>query len=791
VDGRRYNAYECVLLRPWPNAEPWVARIEEILARINNRNKVQTWLGVRWFYRRRDLLPSGMSEFPPCEDTEHEVYMSSSKLDEVAADTVLESCRVLSASEVPDLAAFMQNEAGENTFFYRYEYNPFTRDKTVPLFALPGGRPAPRNAAAAPAAESKRKPKQPRASASEAPAAGTSGRVGASHCRAATAAAASVACAAATERASAEVRPAAAARTAGHAESSTSTGQQEPSTTAALEASAAALVTSLSAPRPAHGSTSREEAASGSDTPPGEEAGRRESREESRLEALQKKLDRTWPPFTDVNGVFRHELKAIIPAAGERYAGESCARCEIPGAPHLATTTSHATMRCTPPCPPARIRDSPPTLPGLSRVACVCGAAAGCDRAGLVFHTKNLMTHAAPRNGQPAKLASSRSHTAALVALLGYVPAALEPGVKREPGAKPAPADAYSSMSSIAPLKPNSAERTVKPSKSESRPAPVPKNHESRNFGGHDARHINYRGMKLAFSNAQVLLVRRERLGTNPARNVKFLGNLQGPPSDWQGELAAAKERAQQAGLVLVLARQYDELHLTRPGGLDSNHCLHLFNHFRPAEKKMINKWETYMPIALHRTYERLVRQPLHMSAGRLDALQFDGLFDKLREREIQQTSISPAEEKTQRSLLLVTRTWVSETTLQPGEAVVARFQDGHDWFTGVVESIGADGAGADGSVSVAYDDGDFEADVPAPGGRTSRPLVRLPRARWPWAVLPSGWWLRDTPFAGGVEVPAGRPSAGAAPLAWLPCTSAVISGSHAPVITCRCVAAC
>ena len=303
--------------------------------------------------------------------------MSSSKLDEVAADTVLESCRVLSASEVPDLAAFMQNEAGENTFFYRYEYNPFTRDKTVPLFALPGGRPAPRNAAAAPAAESKRKPKQPRASASEAPAAGTSGRVGASHCRAATAAAASVACAAATERASAEVRPAAAARTAGHAESSTSTGQQEPSTTAALEASAAALVTSLSAPRPAHGSTSREDAASGSDTPREEASGLDGSRKESRLEALQKKLDRTWPPFTDVNGVLRHELRAVIPAAGERYAGEPCARCEIPGAPRTRCCCHHLTLATSSPSPPPRTdhqrtrhpalvrahRDAPPTLP--------------------------------------------------------------------------------------------------------------------------------------------------------------------------------------------------------------------------------------------------------------------------------------------------------------------------------------------------------------------------------------------------------------------------------------------
>lgn len=325
MDGRRYNAYECVLLRPWPNAEPWVARIEEILARINNRNKVQTWLGVRWFYRRRDLLPSGMAEFPPCDDTEHEVYMSSSKLDEVAADTVLESCRVLCASEVADLATFMQNEAGENTFFYRYEYNPFSRDKTAPLFALPGGRPAPRGVAAAPAAESKRKYKQSRDPACEASAAGTSARVGASHCRAATAAAASVACAAAAERASAEVRPTAVDQ------AETPTGEQESSSTAALEASAAALVTSLSAPRPVHGTTSCEGAPSGDATPPprqgaGAHAG------DSRLEALQKKLDRTWPPFTDVNGVARRELKAIIPAVGERYAGEACARCEIPGA---------------------------------------------------------------------------------------------------------------------------------------------------------------------------------------------------------------------------------------------------------------------------------------------------------------------------------------------------------------------------------------------------------------------------------------------------------------------------
>ena len=114
------------------------------------------------------------------------------------------------------------------------------------------------------------------------------------------------------------------------------------------------------------------------------------------------------------------------------------------------------------------------------------------------------MTHAAPRNGQPAKLASSKSHTAAIVALLGYVPTPavfVEPSVKLEAGLKPAPGDPAASGG--APPKP-APERVVKQPRSEPRAAPVPKNHESRNFGGHDARHINYRGMKLAFSNAQV-----------------------------------------------------------------------------------------------------------------------------------------------------------------------------------------------------------------------------------------------------------------------------------------------
>ena len=165
-----------------------------------------------------------------------------------------------------------------------------------------------------------------------------------------------------------------------------------------------------------------------------------------------------------------------------------------------------------------------------------------------------------------------------------------------------------------------------------------------------------------------MLLVRRHRLGINPARNVKFLGTLTGGSEEWSGVLAAATERAHAAGLHLSLLTQYDQMHMSQPGGLDSNHCLHLFNHYRPSTKKMINKWETYNPIALHRTYERLHRQTLSISADALSSLEFEGLFDMLRASEIAPPSEivgeiglpHPAVERKARALLLVTRRWLS-----------------------------------------------------------------------------------------------------------------------------------
>ena len=254
----------------------------------------------------------------------------------------------------------------------------------------------------------------------------------------------------------------------------------------------------------------------------------------------------------------------------------------------------------------------------------------------MLFHVKNLMTHAAPRGGQPAKMSSSRTHGAALVELLGYVPTAAprrpaaeepRPGKSKLHAPKPRPGQGAGGSGAAPASASASAQQLV-------RRTATPRNHESRNFSGQDGNFIYYRGMRLSFRQGQVLLVRRQQLGSNPARNVKFLGSLLGSPAEWHAALQAAEARAKASALVLTLARQYSDLHLNQPGGLDSNHCLHLFNHFRPADKKMISKWETYMPVALHRTYERLARQPLQISPAQLAAINFDGLFDALPAKE-------------------------------------------------------------------------------------------------------------------------------------------------------------
>jgi hypothetical protein len=73
----------------------------------------------------------------------------------------------------------------------------------------------------------------------------------------------------------------------------------------------------------------------------------------------------------------QREFVAVIPGPGEKYAGELCARCLVDG----------------------------------------------CDRKGNLFHVKNLMTHAAPRGGQPSRVSAAIKHAGALAVLLGYTPA--------------------------------------------------------------------------------------------------------------------------------------------------------------------------------------------------------------------------------------------------------------------------------------------------------------------------------------------------------------------------------
>lgn len=572
------------------------------------------------------------------------MYLDVSKLEEVAADALIGLARALCASEVPNYATFL-NEP--DSFFYRYEYNPAQRDKYLPHFTLPGGGEIP----LASWGDS-----QP-VLRSEAPPPLVQGK--------------------------------------GHLQQSTPSGQH-PSTERPVKVDGVTLGDTMSQPglsspsaslavtSNASGTKVKANIAASAEARSSGGGGRGAKTTEQRLEYLQAKLDRTWPPFTDVSGVWRREFTAVIPGPGERYAGEGCARCET----------------------------------------------IGCDRHGLIFHLKNLLTHSQPRGGQLIKMSASRSHTSALTQLLGYTPETPEGSTVNY--AVGVTATGAAGPSALQPPKPKAPPRFVPgPDSGASGNAAAvvkatPRNGESRNFLGEDGKFIYYRGMRLSFMCGQVLLVRRKELSSNPARNVKFLGNLQGTSEEWGGVLEAARERADAAGLILFLAKQYSELNINLPGGLDSNHCLHLFNHFRPAEKKMISKWETYFPVALHRTYDRLVRQPLTITAERLASVSFESLFDVLKEQELRRAAA--AKDPRRRCLLLVTRRWKSRTMLEVGDRIVARFRDGREWYRGVITTVHSDGY-----ADVRYEDGDFEKHVP----RDRMLSVEREEGEWEYSIVP------------------------------------------------------
>jgi hypothetical protein len=258
----------------------------------------------------------------------------------------------------------------------------------------------------------------------------------------------------------------------------------------------------------------------------------------------------------------------------------------------------------------------------------------------MLFHLKNVMTHAAPRGGQPTRVGPARSHQNALIKLLGFVPppppappfstkkmakvmaSPMAPELLPDASGAPSPSSARNSHPPLSERR-NSWDPSCMRAVSQSAvttealsfgllddapsaaamigaalPAPfgaaehfarnpptgainpeerqiVPKNTESVNFAGHDAsgRYIVYRGMRLPFTLGQLLMVRRLVPCHSPPRNVKFLGNLTGSNAEVRGVLGAAQERASAAGLILSVFSRYDELHLMKPGGLDSNHC--------------------------------------------------------------------------------------------------------------------------------------------------------------------------------------------------------------------------
>eukprot|EP00965_Chrysotila_dentata_P098552 3257769-Pleurochrysis_carterae.AAC.1 len=320
VDGQRYSVYECVLLRPWPKAEPWVARIDEILSRISNNNRVQTWLGVRWFYKREDLLPSAAHVFPECEDPEREVYMFSGRLDEVPADKLLlvltvfipyrtasqlGACRVLCSADVPNYRSFL---CEPNTYFYRYEYNPYHRDKNKPLFTLPGGQPIPASsplaAESALIALSTATVPAPVAAPAPAPVAATDKRTRAKAC---------------TDRAPQEEK----CQSSRSAEPTTRNGAAALARLAGAAAAVSQLHATEAAPRPtppdALSKAQRSPACTGKSLP-------------EKLRILQERIDRTWPPFRDTSGKLRKEFVAVVPKEGEKYSGEGCGRCAVSGA---------------------------------------------------------------------------------------------------------------------------------------------------------------------------------------------------------------------------------------------------------------------------------------------------------------------------------------------------------------------------------------------------------------------------------------------------------------------------
>ena len=143
------------------------------------------------------------------------------------------------------------------------------------------------------------------------------------------------------------------------------------------------------------------------------------------------------------------------------------------------------------------------------------------------------------------------------------------------------------------------------------------------------------------------------------------------------------------------------------------------------------------------------------VGADDLDAFEFTSLFDKLRTKDVEEVV-----KRKQRALLVVTRRWISNAPLTIGERVLARFQDGSEWYAGSVaatpppDADGSDGGGSSGLFDIQYDDGDYEQ---LPRERVLRQVGEV--GRWAYSVVGPGdnkaeeaalqhpWWPTSEQF--------------------------------------------
>ena len=288
--------------------------------------------------------------------------------------------------------------------------------------------------------------------------------------------------------------------------------------------------------------------------------------------------------------------------------------------------------------PSSTCRWAPRVLGGDPRpnelASCARAAGGGCDRHGLIFHTKNMMTHAAPRGGQPA----------------ASLPRAPTPPRSRRCWASPLEPPLPPLSSARAPTAParrglargeGGGEGGARGHRGEQAAQPrggggggggnhygmTPKNAPSANFGGDKAgKFIFYRGMKLLFSSGNVVLVRRQTLGSTPRTSVP-----RQPPRRRRDRAAEAAMAAAAAACAIGAPSTTISTSTSRRARLEP---LPPPLQPLPAREEDDLKWDVHRPPPHLRA---VGAPPMTVGADDLDAFEFTSLFDKLRTKDVEE----------------------------------------------------------------------------------------------------------------------------------------------------------